>query len=275
MRTTAISAVWDAVSLTLCVRYRSIVALLWVTACLMAAGCGSLARAPEHSRTGGHPFPAALLAEPIELRAGRTHLTQPFVIKAPGEQWDVALGFIRTDSKLTPQQRVDGGADTCWTNTPREGNRPFNCKNTAKGFSLHWELLRNDGVVTAQFQIDSLVPNEFGSAGVYVRDAITRTLSGFANQAPGTYRMRVTVLRDAKVLDFLKPHIVVEVPFLLRSTPSNGLARKPLRIRCPAFQASAVASTGFVSLCCGMPKTRFSEASHPRRSPLLSSRAIE
>jgi hypothetical protein len=73
-----------------------------------------------------------------------------------------------------------------------------------------WELLQEDGRVIARFRLDSLRRD---SGGTFSATAITRTLSGFRDQPPGQYRLRVSVLRDANELDFLKPHIVVDRPF--------------------------------------------------------------
>ena len=148
-------------------------------------------------------FPSALLAEPIQLRKAYNHTTQHFEIKEFDERWAVSLGFVAADSALTVQQRLDGGSDTCWTNGPNEGMRLRTCKNRTPGFHLQWELLRDDGTVVAQHERDNLVE---GGGGTYSANAITRTLSGFSNQRPGNYRLRITVLRDAKELDFLKPH---------------------------------------------------------------------
>ena len=127
-------------------------------------------------------FPSALLAEPIQLREGYAHTTQPFTIKGPNERWTVSLGFVAADSALTAQQRLDGGSDTCWTNGPDEGMRLRTCKSKTPGFHLRWELLSEDGAVVAQRERDNL--NERGG-GTYSADAITRTLSGFSNERPG------------------------------------------------------------------------------------------
>ena len=155
-------------------------------------------------------FPSALLAEPIQLRAGYTHTTQPFQIKGPKERWAVALGFIRSDEALTTQQRLEGGSNTCWTDNPSKAIHLKTCKSTAPGFNLRWELLRNDGVVAVRYAFDSLVAN---SGGTYAANAITSNLSGFSDQEQGIYKLRVIVLRDAEELDFLKPHILVNRPF--------------------------------------------------------------
>ena len=122
----------------------------------------------------------------------------------------MALGFVTVDSALTTQQRLEGGSDTCWVDSPGKGLRPKTCKNTTPGFDLQLELLREDGSIAARFTFDSQREN---SGGTYGANAITRTLSGFNDQGAGFYRLRVTVLRDAKELDFLKPHILVNRPF--------------------------------------------------------------
>ena len=155
-------------------------------------------------------FPAALLAEPIQLRKGYTHTTQPFTIKGPKERWAVAIGFVRSDEALTPSQKASGGSDICWTNGPDEGMHSKSCKSTTPGFYLRWELLREDGYIVSRQTRDNLVER---GGGTYGANAITRTLSGFSDQPPGRYRLRVSVLRDAKELDFLKPHILVNRPF--------------------------------------------------------------
>jgi hypothetical protein len=194
--------------------FRATAASVLYALALALAGCWVIP--PKVLTTPGNPVPvakhfsSALLAEPIQLRKGYVHTTQPFMIKALDERWTVSLGFVAADSALTVQQRLDGGSDTCWTNGPGEGMRLRTCKNTTPGFHLRWELLREDGAVAAQGERDNL--NERGG-GTYSTNAITRTLSGFSKQRPGIYRLRITVLRDAKELDFLKPHILVDRPF--------------------------------------------------------------
>ncbi|MET3495107.1 hypothetical protein [Variovorax boronicumulans] len=176
---------------------------------------GGCAFTPTVLTTPGNPvpvgevFPAALLAEPIQLRAGYVHTTQPFQIKGPKERWAVALGFVRTDTNRPIEKKVDGAYDVCWTDAPGEGFRP-KCNITTPGFSLRWELLREDGKMVTQYKHDNLVER---SGGTYGATAITRTLSGFGDQGVGSYRLRVIVLRDGKELDFLKPHILVNRPF--------------------------------------------------------------
>lgn len=165
---------------------------------------------PDNSVPVAKHFPSALLAEPIQLRKGYTHTTQEFGIKEANERWTVSLGFVAADNALTVQQRLDGGSDTCWTNGPNEGMRLRTCSNTTPGFHVRWELLRDDGNVVAQHERDNLVER---GGGTYSANAVTRTLSGFSNQPPGRYRLRVTVLRDANELDFLKPHILIDRPF--------------------------------------------------------------
>ena len=171
---------------------------------------------PKVLTTPGNPvpvakhFPSALLAEPIQLHEGYVHTTQPFTIKASGQRWAVALGFVRSDVALTPSQKANGGSDRCWTEGPNEGFRPQVCRNITPGFHLRWELLNDEGVVTWRHTRDNLVED---AGGTYAADAITRTLSGFRDQSPGQYRLRISVLRDAKELDFLKPHILVDRPF--------------------------------------------------------------
>lgn len=155
-------------------------------------------------------FPAALVAEPIQLRKGYTHTTQLFTIKGPKERWTVAIGFVRSDEALAPSQKADGGSDRCWTEGPYEGMRPKVCRNSTPGFHLQWELLRADGSVASRYTRDNLVED---GGGTYGANAITRTLSGFRDQPPGQYRLRISVLRDARELDFLKPHVLVNRPF--------------------------------------------------------------
>jgi len=179
-------------------------------------GCWSVPNVlttPDNPVAVAKYFPSALLAEPIELREGYTHTTQPFPIKSQTERWDVALGFVRMDQALSMQQKRDGAADTCWTDSAIDPTRLRTCTNANPGFNLKWDLLRADGTIAGTYTHDSLIDR---GGGTYAGNAITRTLSGFSNQAPGQYRLRITVLRDARELNFLKPHVVVEIPFFRR-----------------------------------------------------------
>jgi len=156
-------------------------------------------------------FPSALLAEPIQLRKGYIHTTQAFMIKRPSERWAVAIGFIRTDTNRPIKDKENENYDLCWIRSPGDGIGSTSCdKSITPGFDVTWELLQEDGRVIARFRLDSLRRD---SGGTFSATAITRTLSGFRDQPPGQYRLRVSVLRDANELDFLKPHIVVDRPF--------------------------------------------------------------
>jgi hypothetical protein len=152
-------------------------------------------------------FPSALLAEPIRLREGYAHTTQLFTIKGPKERWTVAIGFVRSDQNLPLDKKLSGASDTCWIDTLRP---PKFCQIKSPGFNLKWELLREDGAIAARHALDSLIEE---SGGTYSGAAITRTLSGFRDQSSGQYRLRISVLHDAKELDFLKPHILIDRPF--------------------------------------------------------------
>ncbi|VTU26274.1 hypothetical protein [Variovorax sp. RA8] len=162
---------------------------------------------PDNPVPVARHFPSALLAEPIQLRMGYTHTTQPFTIKGPDERWTVAIGFVRNDQGVSLEEKLKGASNTCLIETLRP---PKFCRDASPGFNLQWELLREDGAVASRHALDSLSER---SGGTYSGAAITRTLSGFRDQPPGQYRLRVSVLRDAKELDLLKPHILIDRPF--------------------------------------------------------------
>lgn len=191
---------------------RATTATMLCAMALALSGCGILP--PKVLTTPDNPvpvakyFPSALLAEPLQMRAGYVHETQPFAIKGPEERWSVALGFVRTDAGLTPQQRLDGQSNTCWIDSP--GYAMKSCTQPTPGFHVRWDLLRSDGSIAASAERDSLVQRGGGTSAAI---ALTSTLSGFTRQSAGIYRLRVTVLREAEALAFLKPHILVDRPF--------------------------------------------------------------
>jgi hypothetical protein len=141
--------------------------VLWAPA-LALPGCWAIPpkvlTIPNNPVSVAKHFPSALLAEPIQLRKGFAHTTQPFTIKGPNERWSASLGFVAADGALTVHQRLDGGSDTCWTNGPDEGMRLRTCTNTTPGFHLRWELLRDDGAVVAQRERDNLVERGGGTS---------------------------------------------------------------------------------------------------------------
>ena len=191
---------------------RTAVASFLCAQALALPGCWVIS--PKVLTTPGNPvqvgkvFPSALLAEPIRLKAGYVHETQPFTVKGPEERWSVALGFVRTDADLTPEQRLNGQSDRCWTDSPMDMMK--SCNRPTPGFHVRWELLRSDDSVAVSAERDSLVERGGGTSAA---TALTSTLSGFTRQGAGQYRLRVTVLRDADALAFLKPHILVDRPF--------------------------------------------------------------
>ena len=189
------------------------VALLAVALAVSSLGFSGCGNAGTVLTTPGNPvpvadlFPNALLAEPIQLRAGFTHLTQPFEIKGPEQTWNVEVGFVRND-----QANPDGYIFCLTTSRLDNSARKYSrCKNDERGLNLHWELLRSDGTVVGSYSFDALTQQIDGS--VSSRNSRSITLSGFRNQAAGQYRLRVTVLRDFPELDFAKPHLLVNKPF--------------------------------------------------------------
>ena len=185
-------------------------------ACLWLGGCsstGPVLTTPDNPVPVADQFPNALLAEPIRLRAGYVHLTQPFEIKGPEQTWSVEIGFVRDDQDLTLEQKKEAGSIFCWTDSPVNhavGRTYWHCRAPNPGLNLRWELISSDGTSAGAFSYNALVQP---SGGTTANDAITVTLSGFRNQPAGQYRLRVTVLRDFPELDFAKPHILVNQPF--------------------------------------------------------------
>lgn len=151
-------------------------------------------------------FPSSLLAEPIQLRAGYAHTTKSFRVEA-NERWTVSLGFVRNDQFVSLEEKIGGASNTCWIDTVRPAKF---CRVISSGFKVQWELVNEKDEVAKKYEIDSLREE---SGGTYSANAITRGMSGFKDQPPGTYRLKVKVLRDAKELDFLKPHVLVDRPF--------------------------------------------------------------
>lgn len=182
-----------------------------VFALCVSGGCASIP--PNLPTVRGNPvsvvdaFPSALLAEPLQLRAGYVHTTRPFQITRPNERWAVSLGFIRNDQSVPLDEKLRGASNTCWIDTVRP---PKFCRVVSPGFKVQWELMKEDGRIVARHALDSAYQE---SGGTYSAVAITRTLPGFSDQPLGQYRLRISVVRDAKELEFLNPHILVGRPF--------------------------------------------------------------
>ena len=155
-------------------------------------------------------FPAALVAEPIQMRAGYEHTTQPFEITSPKQAWDVSIGFARRDA-VTPIKQF-----RCWIESRKDdfSRRYHHCIDDEPGINLRWELIDSQGKTLVRYSYDALKQE---AGGTYASDAITKTLSGFANFQQGTYRLKVTVLRDFPELDAHSPHILVNLPFFRKN----------------------------------------------------------
>jgi len=155
-------------------------------------------------------FPAALVAEPIQMRAGYEHITQPFEITGPEQRWNVSLGFARRD-EITPVKVF-----FCWVDS-RKGSLRYlsHCTDDEPGIYARWELLNSDGkaVPGYAYTYDALIQNAGGTYG----KAVTRDMSGFTRLPKGTYRIKVTILRDFPQLDAHLPHILVNLPFFRKN----------------------------------------------------------
>ena len=190
----------------------ALLAVALVGSSLWLSGCGSTGTVLT---TPGNPvpvadlFPNALLAEPIKMRAGYTHLTQPFPVAGPDPVWEVSVAFVRHDDKI-PFKRF-----SCLVDSRKSLHRSMPekyCPDDEPGIHMKWELIRSDGSVIPGFTYDALKQDTNGQWGRSVRVG----LGAFTNQAAGTYRVRVTVLRDFPELDVTDPHIVIDKPFFRR-----------------------------------------------------------
>ena len=122
------------------------------------------------------------------------------------QAWLVAI----TDTRATASgllSWLSGPLKDFWIDTVRP---PKFCRVVSPGFKVQWELMKEDGRIVARHALDSAYQE---SGGTYSAVAITRTLSGFSDQPLGQYRLRISVVRDAKELEFLNPHILVGRPF--------------------------------------------------------------
>ena len=184
---------------------------VWLASALLSwqlAGCGSVAplTTPDNTLDVSRYFPASLLAEPIKLRAGFTHTTQPFEVTDPGAVWEVTVGFVRRDEKL-PVMRF-----MCSVTSKRDKSaQNYNqCMGDEPSIHMRWELMRMDGTVAASDTYDALERDATGQSRLA---AYLVGLGGFTNQPISAYRLRVVVLRDFPELDITTPHIVIGRPF--------------------------------------------------------------
>ena len=178
------------------------------------SGCGSTGTVLT---TPGNPvpvadlFPTALLAEPIKMREGYTHLTQPFQVVGPNPVWEVSVGFVRRDDKI-PFKRF-----LCLVDSRKSASRSSpllekRCPDDEPGIHMKWELIRSDGTVIPGFTYDALKEKTNSQWS----DSVRLGLGAFTNQAAGQYRVKVTVLRDFPELDVTDPQIVIDKPFFRR-----------------------------------------------------------
>ena len=165
------------------------------------AGCGGtgpVLTTPGNPISVAELFPTALLAEPIKLRAGYTHTTQPFEVTSPEAVWEVSLGVVRRDEKI-PAERF-----FCLVDSRNSQLRKIRlCSNDEPGIHIQWELLSSDGKVVHSYTYDALKQIANNQT---TRKAYQLGLGAFARQAVGQYTVKVTVLRDFPELDITGPH---------------------------------------------------------------------
>jgi hypothetical protein len=176
---------------------------------LSIAGCGS---APPKTNLAHDLYPTALLAEPIKLRAGYEHVTQPFEVEGPEQSWSIELGLERHDD---PNQANGTSATTreffCNATSRKDMLRDVRkCSDTEPGIHLRWELFTIDGKIVRSATYDALLEKAGHTSTIY---AVTVGLKGFTSLPKGTYRLKVVVLRDFLQLDANSPQILVSPPF--------------------------------------------------------------
>jgi hypothetical protein len=153
-------------------------------------------------------FPNALIAEPIKLRTGYVHTTQPFDVTNPAQVWEVNLGFVRKDDALAVNSFF------CLVDSRKSMLRAHRkCNDGEPALHVKWELLRDDQFSAGGFEYDakSTDTNSQSSRADYLLG-----LGAFSKQAPGRYRIRITILADIPELDITTPHLVIAKPFFNR-----------------------------------------------------------
>jgi hypothetical protein len=153
-------------------------------------------------------FANAMIAEPIKMRAGYTHITQPFEIRDPSQVWEVNLGFLRKDDLLPVNNFF------CLVDSRKSQLRSYRkCDDNEPAIHVKWELLRTDQTSAGGFEYDakSKAANGQSSMSGYLLG-----LGAFSKQELGRYRIRITILADTPGLDLTTPHVVIATPFFNR-----------------------------------------------------------
>lgn len=179
------------------------------------AGCGGtgpVLTTPGNPISVAELFPTALLAEPIKLRAGYTHITQSFEVTSPETVWEVSLGVVRRDDEI-PAKRFFCLVDSRESLSRSSLYLEKKCPDDEPGIHIQWELLSADGMLIRWYTYDALKQNTNNQT---TRIAYQLGLGAFTHLVAGQYRIKVTVLRDFPELDVTTPHIVVGRPFFRR-----------------------------------------------------------
>jgi hypothetical protein len=122
--------------------------LIWMSLCICVIwGCAS---APS-TNLAPDLYPAALLAEPIKMRAGFIHTSQAFTVTGPEQVWEVNIGFMRRDDKINVKRFF------CLVDSRKSPLREFNnCSNDEPSIHVKWVLVRLDGTEVGGFVYDAL-----------------------------------------------------------------------------------------------------------------------
>jgi hypothetical protein len=150
-------------------------------------------------------FPTALLAEPIKMRAGFTHTTQPFEITGPDQVWEVNIGFKRQDDKLKSNRFF------CLTTSKKDSlHKHVKCDDETPKVHIRWSLIRADGADIGGHTYDASVQDTNTQSS---RLDYQVGLRAFTNQPRGIYTLKVYVLRDQSELEATNSFIVIGKPF--------------------------------------------------------------
>jgi hypothetical protein len=159
-------------------------------------------------------YPSALLAEPIKMRAGFTHTTQPFEISGPDQFWEVSAGFARRDESL-PFARLDCLVGS--TNHRKSVNAntliKHKCAEDDPVLHMKWELISSNSDIQPGFVFDL---SKLDASSQWSKASTTIGLGAFTNQSKGVYRLKVTVLGDLVELEITDPHVVINKPIFRR-----------------------------------------------------------
>jgi len=152
-------------------------------------------------------FPDNYIAEPIEYKKNKTHISKEFTLPRYHEALMIRIGFIRP--KIENSYEYLACIVTPMKNNLRSADAFKNCPSYNPGIRIKWTLKNTQDNSIRSGEYNSLFDNPSASWGV----AVEYLIGSPKKIHPGKYILITEPMNDFDGISLLRPHILITNPY--------------------------------------------------------------